>query len=192
MNSARARQRVDDLQSRLKQRLEDLDAERQLAPQPPVVAAGALIVPAGLLASLRGTAAKDIAERARDRSAAERAAVHAVMAIERALGRDPVEMSPDNKGYDIESRAPDGSLLFLGVKGRTRGAETFTITASEIGVGRNKPDQYILALAEVSSSGFPDARYVRRACQDIGDLPFDAVSVSLPWRSYFDQGEVPA
>jgi len=192
MNSARARQRVDDLQGRLKHRLKDLDAERQLAPLPPVVAGGALIVPAGLLSSLRGAAATDVAERARERSAAERAAVDAVMVIERSLGRDPVEMPPSNKGYDIESRGPGGSLLFLEVKGRARGAETFTITRSEIGAGRNKPDQHILALAEVAATGFPDVRYVRRGFSDIGDLPFDTISVNLHWRSYFDRGEVPA
>ena len=53
-------------------------------------------------------AARDVAEQARARSAVERAAVDAVLAIERALGRDPVEMPPNNKGYDIESKAADG------------------------------------------------------------------------------------
>jgi len=85
-----------------------------------------------------------------------------------------------------------GSLLFLEVKGRTQGAETFTVTRSEIGVGRNMPGQHILALAEVPATGFPDIRYIHGAFRDIGDLPFDAVSVNLYWRSYFDRGEVPA
>ena len=155
MNSAKARQRTDELQGRLKQRLENLNAEQQLSSLPPVVTGGALIVPSGLLSSLRGTAARDVAERARQRSAVERAAVDAVMAIERALGHDPVEMPPNNKGYDIESKASDGSLLFLEVKGRAQGAETFTVTRSEVGVGRNMPDQHILALAEVSATGIP-------------------------------------
>jgi len=114
------------------------------------------------------------------------------VAVERALGHDPVEMPPGNKGYDIESRTADGSLLFLEVKGRARGAETFTVTRSEIGVGRNMPGQHILALAEVPVAGFPDVRYLRGAFRDIGDLPFDAISVSLSWRSYFGRGEVPA
>jgi hypothetical protein len=173
MNSAKARQRTEELQGRLRQRLEDLNAEQQLSSLPPVVTGGALVVPSGLLSSWRGTAAGDVAERARRRSAVERAAVEraavdAVMAIERALGHDPVEMPPNHKGYDIESRTPGGSLLFLEVKGRARGAETFTVTRSEIGVGRNMPDQHILALAEVSTTGYPH------------------------WRSYFDRGEVPA
>jgi SNF2 family DNA or RNA helicase len=192
MNSAKARQRTDELQGRLKQRLEELNAEQQLSSLPPVVTGGALVVPSGLLSSLLGTAARDVAERARQRSAVERAAVDAVMAIERALGHDPVEMPPNNKGYDIESRARDGSLLFLEVKGRARGAETFTVTRSEIGVGRNMPGQHILALAAVSATGFPDVRYIRGAFHDIGDLPFEAISVDLHWRPYFDRGEVPA
>ncbi len=192
MNSAKARQRADELQGRLKRRLEDLNAEQQLSSPPPVVTGGALIVPAGLLSSLQGAVASDLAERARERSAVERAAVDAVMAIERALGHDPIEMPPINKGYDVESKMADGSLLFLEVKGCTRGAETFTVTRSEIGVGRNLPDQHILALAEVSATGFPDVRYMRRAFRDIGDLPFDAISVNLHWRSYFDRGETPA
>ncbi len=126
MNSANARQRAEELQARLKQRLEDLNAEQQLSSLPPVVTAGALVVPAGLLASRQGAAPSDVAALARDRSAVERAALDAVMAIERALGHDPVEMPPSNKGYDIESRTADGSLLFLEVKGRRRGAETFS------------------------------------------------------------------
>ena len=192
MNSANARQRADELQGRLRQRLEALDAQRQLSSLPPVVAGAALVVPAGLLSSWQGAPAKDVAEQARARSAVERAALDAVLAIERALGHTPVEMPPNNKGYDIESKAADGSLLFLEVKGRARGAESFTVTRSEIGVGRNMPGQHILALAEVPAAGSPDVRYIRGAFRDIGDLPFDAISVNLPWRSYFDRGEVPA
>ena len=184
MNSANARQRADELQGRLRQRLEALDAQRQLSSLPPVVAGAALVVPAGLLSSQRGASARDVADQAR--------ALDAVLAIERALGHNPVEMPPDNKGYDIESKAADGSLLFVEVKGRARGAETFTVTRSEISVGRNMPGQHILALAEIPAAGSPDVRYIREAFRDIGDLPFDAISVNLPWRSYFDRGEVPA
>jgi hypothetical protein len=34
-------------------------------------------------------------------------------------------------------------------------------------------------------------RYVRRAFEDVGDLPFDTISVNLDWRRYFDRGESP-
>ena len=192
MNSAKARQRADELEARLKRRLEALDGERRLASMPPVVAGGALIVPAGLLASLQGKPPDEIADYARERSATERAAVDAVLAAERSLGRDPKEMPPNNKGYDIESKNSDGMLWFIEVKGRVAGADTFTITRSEIGVGRNKPDEHILALVEVPDGGEPTVHYLRRAFEDVGDLPFDTISVNLQWKTYFERAEVPA
>jgi SNF2 family DNA or RNA helicase len=192
MNSAKARQRADDLQARLKRRLEELDAERRLAPLPPVVSGGALVVPAGLLAAHLGAAPDEVADHARERTATERAAIDAVMAAERRLGRRAREMPPNNKGYDIESKDGDGTLWFIEVKGRVAGADTFTITRSEIGVGRNKPDTHVLALAEVTDAVASDVRYVRRAFEDVGDLPFDTISVNLQWKPYFERGEVPS
>jgi superfamily II DNA or RNA helicase len=192
MNSGKARQRADELQARLKRRLEELDAERQLSPLPPVVSGGALIIPAGLLAEHLGTTAEQIADHARERTVTERAAVDAVLTAERRVGRDPREMPPNNKGYDIESKSSDGTLWFIEVKGRVAGAETFTITRSEIGIGRNKSDTHILALAEVSDGVASDVRYVRRAFEEVGDLPFNTISVNLQWNPYFDRGEVPA
>ena len=104
----------------------------------------------------------------------------------------PTEMPPNNKGYDIESKDSDGTLWFIEVKGRIAGAETFTITRSEIGVGRNKPDQHILALVEVDDERRREVRYLRRAFEDVGDLPFDTISVNLKWKAYFERGEEPA
>ena len=192
MNSGKARQHADELEARLKKRLEELDAEKQLAPLPPVVVGGALVVPAGLLRSLRGVTAAEIAANAAERTVTERAAVDAVLAAEHSIGRVPVEMPPNNKGFDIESRDAEGVLWFIEVKGRVAGAETFTITRSEIGVGRNKADQHILALVEVDEAIATDVRYVRRAFEEVGDLPFDTVSVNLKWTPYFNRGDIPA
>ncbi len=192
MNSAKARQRADELAGRLKRRLEGLDAERQLSPLPPVISGGALIVPAGLLAAHLGEATDEIADHARERTVTERAAVDAVMAAERRLGRHPIEMPPNNTGYDIESKDDAGRLWFIEVKGRIAGAQTFTITRSEIGVGRNKPDTHILALAEVTDAVATDVRYLRRAFEEVGDLPFKTISVNLNWKPYFERGQMPA
>jgi len=113
------------------------------------------------------------------------------MTAERRLDRRPEEMPPNNKGYDIESKDSDGTLWFIEVKGRVAGAETFTITRSEIGVGRNKPDQHILALVEVPDTGEPMVHYLRRAFEDVGDLPFDTISVNLHWKAYIERSAVP-
>jgi hypothetical protein len=191
MNSAKARQRADELEGRLKHRIAALEAERQLSPLPPVITGGALLVPAGLLASLQGTAKDKVAAHAHNTAVTERAAVDAVLATERALGRHPTEMPPNNKGYDIESKAADGALWFIEVKGRVTGADTFTVTRSEIGVGRNKPDQHILALVEVPETGTPTVRYLLRAFEDVRDLPFATISVNLTWKTYFERAEAP-
>jgi UDP-N-acetylenolpyruvoylglucosamine reductase len=83
-------------------------------------------------------------------------------------------------------------LRFIEVKGRVAGADTFTITRSEIGVGRNKSEQHTLALVEVQGATAQEVRYLRRAFEEVGDLPFDTVSVNLKWKPYFDRGDAPA
>ena len=191
MNSGKARQRADELEARLARRFEELDAERQLSPLPPVVVGGALVLPAGLLARLGGTPV-DPAARARETERVERTAVDAVLATERRIGRTPVEMPHNNKGYDIESKDLDGRLRFIEVKGRVEGAETVTVTKSEIGVGRNKPDEFILALVEVSADGEPLVRYLRQPFDGSGDLPFGTISVTFDWKKLADRSEVPA
>jgi hypothetical protein len=193
MNSDNARRRADELQGRLKRRIEELEAERQLSPLPPIVVGGALVVPVGLVTKLRGDAdgAAPPATTAADTKRVERAAIDAVLAAERRLGRVANEMPPNNKGYDIESKAADGVLLFIEVKGRIEGADTVTVTRSEIGIGRNKPDQFILALVEVPTSGEATVRYQRRPFDEAGELPFGTISVNFDWKRLIERSTAP-
>ena len=59
MNSANARQRADDLKARLRNRLAELDAQRQLSASPPVVVGGALVVPSACSPHYLFTKAKE-------------------------------------------------------------------------------------------------------------------------------------
>src|SRR5262249_7969513 len=54
LNSGEARKRADALHGRLEKRMEELKLERQLAPLPPVVLGGLLVVPAGLITAMTG------------------------------------------------------------------------------------------------------------------------------------------
>jgi hypothetical protein len=54
-NSGLARQRADDLTTRLNKRMTELGEERKLSPLPPVIVGAALVIPAGLLAQLKGS-----------------------------------------------------------------------------------------------------------------------------------------
>ena len=155
MNSANARQRTDDLKARLRTRLAQLDAQRQLSSSPPVVAGGALVVPAGLLARLRGQGGGH-GPSSRD------AAVAAVLRAETSLGRTARRTAPEEQGYDVESRAADGSALFIMVRHREAGGSDFLVTRSELGVARNTGGNHLLALVDDGH-----VRYLRQALAEV-------------------------
>jgi hypothetical protein len=179
MNSGKARLRADELQARLQKRMEELEQERQLAPLPPVVIGGALIVSVGLLDRLKGARHANPAQFTRDNERVAKLALDAVMAAERRLGFEPRDVSGDKCGYDVESRIPGtGKLRFLEVKGRAKGANTVTITKNEILTALNKPEDFILALAEVDGDE-ATPRYVRRPFQREPDFGVTSVNYDL-------------
>lgn len=150
INSAKARQRADELEARLQRRMVELDRERQLSALPPVVVGGALVVPIGLIKRLNGEDSIEPDWNYAERERVEMMAMRTVIDEERGLGYEPVDVSREKKGYDIESRIPGtGKLRFIEVKGRAEGAETVTISKREILSGLNKPDDFILALVIV-------------------------------------------
>ncbi len=186
LNSGLARQRADDLQVRLQRRMEELEQERRLSPLPPVVIGGALVAPAGLLARKTGEASPDGSD-----PETERLAMEAVMAAELALGREPVDVSAQKCGYDIESRVPaTGRLLFIEVKGRTAAADTVCITKNEILTGLNKPEGFILAVVPVDDSGPQEPRYIRQPFQREPD--FGVTSVNYKLAELLSRSEKPA
>src|SRR5690606_30091548 len=189
INSARARQRADELQARLEKRMRELEQEKNLAPLPPEVLGYALVVPNGLLRRLRGEgAAGEPGLFARETEEVERLAMEAVMEAERALGYEPRDVSRERCGYDIESRIPaqPGRLRFIEVKGRAAGARTVTGTKHEILTALNKPDDYILALVQVQEGRVRGVRYVRRPFRREPD--FGAASVNYDFDELWGRG----
>ena len=148
INSAKARQRADELQDRLKKRLEQLNRELELSPKPPQIIGGSLVIPIGLLRKLKGNQAEhEIGIFSANRKEIEIAAMNAVMETEIKLGYLPKDVSDKKIGFDIESKIPGtGKLRFIEVKGRVKGATTVTVTKNEILTALNKPDDFILAI----------------------------------------------
>jgi superfamily II DNA or RNA helicase len=213
LNSAKARQRADELESRLQRRLTELELERQLSPLPPLIVGGALVVPLGLLQRLQGKRQAAPATFARETERVEQLAMDAVMEAERSLGYEPQDVSRQNYGYDIESRVLNsGQLRFIEVKGRIEGAETVTVTKNEILTALNKPEHFILALVQVPQSvefAEGDAwrvrersgdyrveatgcaiRYVRDPFQTEPD--FGVTSVNYGWKDLWQRGTPPS
>jgi len=195
INSAKARQRADELQTRLRERLEELEEERRLSPLPPVVVGGTLVVSLGLLHRLLGKDVTSISNAfTKEKERVELAAMAAVMEAERKLGYEPRDVSEEKCGYDIESRIPEtGQLRFIEVKGRIAGADTVTVTKNEIITALNKPDNFILAIAQVPSTDQPNIdcsiRYLRQPFQKEPDFAVTSINYNL--RELWQQGTEP-
>jgi superfamily II DNA or RNA helicase len=213
INSGKARQRADELETRLRARLAELEQEGQIAALPPAVIGAALVVPGGLLARLAGQRQAAPALFARETKRVEEAAMAAVMAAERNLGHAPRDVHTENRGYDIESlitgpKSDGDRLRFIEVKGRISGAETVTISKNEILTALNKPDDWLLALVEVPPApDFDEAlmvgeerptygapagcvvKYVQRPFTREPD--FGATSVNYNWRDLWARAAEP-
>jgi hypothetical protein len=119
-------------------------------------------------------------------------AVRAVVATERALGREPEVQPHSNPGFDIKSWDPAaGHTVFIEVKGRAEGAEDFTVTRTEVVHGKNA-DHYRLALVEIGATT-EDVRYVSAPFGGIDIAEdFGLHSVILRWRIFWELGGVPS
>lgn len=178
LNSQEARRRADELQARLKRRMEELDQEAQISALPPVVLGGLVVVPMGLIAAMTGRPSPTAA--ATDTQAVAARARAIVMEVERQLGYEPIDREAEKLGYDIESRVPStGRLRFIEVKGRISGAETLTVTKNEILTALNKPEDYILAIVEFFEDNTHRVRYVRQPFRREPDFGVTSVNYSL-------------
>ena len=189
LNSEEAQKRADLLQGRLQKRLAELQLERQIAPLPPVVLGGVLVVPIGLLNRLAGRATPQSAANV-DKQAVAAEARRIIMDIERSLGFDPSDRETEKLGYDVESRIPaTGELRFLEVKGRAAGADTITVTKNEILYSLNKPDHFILAIVEFNPDRSHQVHYVRRPFRREPD--FGVTSVNYDFAELLRRSQTP-
>ena len=160
----------------------ELDREIQLSADVPVIAGCALIVPAGLLAAIRGRELRDTD----DKQAVAARAREIVMEVERKLGYLPRDCESERLGYDIESR-------IRGVSASSRslsGAQTITVTRNEILTALNKPDDYILAIVEFLDDGQHRVHYL---CQPFCREPdFGATSVDYNIANLLARASEPA
>ncbi|MDX9872402.1 MAG: helicase-related protein [Clostridia bacterium] len=157
LNSRLAARRAEELEARMQKRLAELETEKMISAMPPIIVGGALVIPRGLLHQLTDLTDTHNDEQS-NRQAIEYAAMKAVMDIETSLGFIPRDVSGEKCGYDVESLIPQElrvdnvPLRFIEVKGRSKGANSVTVTKNEILTAFNKPDEYILAIVEVDGT----------------------------------------
>ncbi len=163
LNWQNAQRRAEDLAERQKRRMDQLEQERFISSQPPRVRGGMVVIPRGLLdAQQNARVPNQFSDDPAARRAIELAAMEAVMAAERALGNEPVDVSAQKIGYDIASHNPkSGHLRFIEVKGRIDGADSVMITRQEIITSLHEPEKFILAIVSVVAGFAHEPRYVR-------------------------------
>jgi hypothetical protein len=158
------RRTIDDLTARLASRQRELEAHRHVVAAPPVVVAGALVIPAGLLLQRQGQPGWSADPVARTRI--EMMAMQAVTLAEQAAGRTVIEVSAQKCGWDITSMASAGDLSqptrHIEVKGRTKLASTITVTRNEVMYGLNQADKFVLAIVLIDGDQTDGPYYLRQ------------------------------
>ena len=157
LNLENVRRTLSDLEARLESRKKELQSMRHVTSATPVALSGALVIPAGLLRTLRGEPAAAGSAFSTDpeaRSRIEQIAMKAVRQAEEARGCRVVDVSAQKCGWDITAYAPivDGRLpeaRHIEVKGRVKGATTVTVTKNEIFESWNQGNKYHLAIVLV-------------------------------------------
>jgi len=188
MQPENARRRAEELTERLDRRRKELEAQRNVISNTPVIVGGVLVIPQGLLAQRRGEPGV-FAVDAAARTKVEQAAMDAVMRAERAFGFEPSDVSADKCGWDVTSRTPDHDVRFIEVKGRAKGASTVTISRNEILTGFNQPERYILALVEVDGDNAAMLAYVRKAFD--AEPGWGVNSINYEWQALVSRGTPP-
>ena len=176
------RRTIDDLTARRESREKELLAMRHVISATPVVAGGALVIPAGLLAQRKGQPEWTVDADARVR--VEWVAMNAVMVAERALGHEVIDVSAQKCGWDVTSlpRAVDGKLppsRHIEVKGRAKGNSTVTVTRNEILYGLNQQDKFILAIVLVDGDLHEGPYYVTKPFTQEPDWAVTSINLDL-------------
>lgn len=182
--------RIVDIETRLKQRREQLEKERKLYLDPLNVQGMALVIPRHVLEpSEQQTQGHTI-----DTQEVDRRAIAAVMAAEIQLGRNPVEQAHNNKGFDILSTTETGETYLIEVKGRIDlpEADSFFVTTAEIAHGQNNPDRHRLAMVRVSTQG-PQADQVKYLSHAFDHLVCADTTNKLVenWETYWQKATTP-
>ena len=114
-------------------------------------------------------------ERASFRAHIAAAGVAVAMEHEKQNGREPVEMPPNNKGYDLESKDADGKVRSIEVKGLSGawGSDGVGMTAPEFNTARDREDSYWLYVVEYADTEEAVLHRIRNPARMVNRFFFD-------------------
>ena len=196
INSAKAKQRADDLEVRKERRLQQLEAEKQISSLPPVIRGGALVIPQGLLNKLMPGAVTVTPDPygSGDRLAMEQEGIDVIFAVERSLGNKPRDCRKENCGYDVESEVAhpeneERSLRLIELKTRQAGATEIVVTTNEIKMALTNPKGWYLAIVELDGNK-KHVTYIENPFREEDRLSWSQTKVSVNIERIKKQGTV--
>jgi ERCC4-related helicase len=186
---------VEELRSRLRRRKKEIKRRKDLVSRRPVIRAGALVIPGGLLATrlrdpalspdecdvMQATPTKTVTPAAPEsRDHVEALAMEAVTAAEHKLGYKTKDVSKENCGWDITSEAEGKPDRHIEVKGRAKGQTTVAISRNEILYALNQADKFILAIVLVDEDDSTEGPfYIRKPFQKEPDWHITSINYDL-------------
>ncbi|MEM7316613.1 MAG: DUF3883 domain-containing protein, partial [Planctomycetota bacterium] len=195
LNLDNARRTINDLQGRLESRKKSLQSMRHVTSGTPVVLSGALVLPAGLIRSLGGTATSpgNISHDQAARTRIEHLAMQAVTEIEEANGCEVEVVAAAKCGWDLTSYPPavngkKPDARHIEVKGRAKGADTVTITRNEMLYALNQSDKFILAIVIINEDDSVASVHYLRNPFDV-EPPFGTSSINFHLANLLERGE---
>ncbi len=183
--------KAQELDARLQRRLQHLAKQEQMSTLPPRLTACAVVLPVSY--SDDELPPDTPLRHAKDTAEVDQRGVAAVMAHERRLGRHPVELVHNHKGYDIASHVPEGGFIPIEVKSRIEGSKEFSISYNQVLTGKNSAPKYRLALVRIDQRGpaHDEVRYLDNpfAGTELGD--FDATGIQGDWDKMWAKAREP-
>jgi superfamily II DNA or RNA helicase len=159
---ANVRHRKEEAEQR-KQELENqIERERTIRRTPPRLLGVARVVPA----TPEGLPMQSDA-------AIEAIGMQVAMEYERQQGRTPVDVSAENRGYDIRSESPDGSVRYIEVKARAQTGD-LVLTPNEWMMARRLGDEYWLYVVTDAASQ-PRLRCIQNPASALEPRPIQGV-----------------
>ncbi|GBD26738.1 RNA polymerase-associated protein RapA [bacterium HR30] len=191
LNAQQAQRKAEELKSRLRSRLEELDKQAHISSGRPVIECGFLVVPLGLLRQIAARIGRPLQRAAgefdglgREKGDADamasrrQLAVQLVLEDQRRRGREPLDRSAERLGYEIEGRDPErGSLDFIKVFPVSERLDRILLSREEVLVACNDPEHFVLALVDFVDGTRGQLRYVRPRLRQAP--PFDEACLAL-------------
>jgi hypothetical protein len=104
------------------------------------------------------------------------------MEYERQQGRTPVDVSAENRGYDIRSEAPDGSVRYIEVKARAYTGD-LVLTPNEWTMAQRLGDEYWLYVV-IDAARQPHLQCIQNPAQSLRPTQFRAsCATAYRWKS---------